>query len=87
MSPAAQAQEQSSQTSATDHPNRSIASWFGSYYMRRMQCACWNRSLSAELSGLILGKTSGYNVRMVAVSCPLLHARHNQRVRNGADQV
>ena len=28
--------------------------------------------MSAELSGLILGKTSRYNVRMVAVSCPLL---------------
>ena len=55
--------------------------------LQAMQCACWNRSLSAELSGLILGKTSRYNVRMVAVSCPLLHARHNQRVRNGADQV
>ena len=37
-----------------------------------MQCACWKRSLSAELSGLILGKTSKYNVRMLAVSCPLL---------------
>ena len=36
------------------------------------QRACWNRSLSAELSGLILSKTSRYNVRMVAVSCPLL---------------
>merc|ERR1712166_1662127 len=36
------------------------------------QCACWNRSLSAELSGLIFGKTARYNVRMVAVSCPLL---------------
>ena len=34
--------------------------------------ACWNRSLSAELSGLTLGKTSRYNVRMVHVSCPLL---------------
>ena len=40
--------------------------------LQLMQCACWNRSLSAELSGLILGKTSRYNVRMVAVSCPLL---------------
>ena len=37
-----------------------------------MQRACWDRSLSAELSGLILGKTSRYNVRMVDVSCPLL---------------
>ena len=27
---------------------------------------------SAELSGLILGKTSRYNARMVTVSCPLL---------------
>ena len=40
--------------------------------LREMQRACWNRSLSAELSGLILGKTSRYNVRMVSVSCPLL---------------
>merc|ERR1711865_135378 len=40
--------------------------------LQAMQCACWNRSLSAELSGLIFGKTSRYNVRMVAVSCPLL---------------
>jgi len=40
--------------------------------LQLMQCACWNRSLSAELSGLILGKTSRYNTRMVAVSCPLL---------------
>ena len=37
-----------------------------------MQCACWNRSLSANVNELILGKTSRYNVRMVAVSCPLL---------------
>ena len=37
-----------------------------------MQRACWHRSLSAEPSGLILGKTSRYNVRMVAASCPLL---------------
>jgi hypothetical protein len=36
------------------------------------QRACWHRSLSAELSRLILGKTSRYNTRMVAVSCPLL---------------
>merc|ERR1712166_420062 len=42
-----------------------------------MQCACWNRSLSAELNGLILGKTSRYNVRMVAVSCPLLRDTAN----------
>ena len=42
-----------------------------------MQRACWNRSLSAELSGLILGKTSRYNVRMVAVSCPLLRDTAN----------
>ena len=40
--------------------------------LQAMQCACWNRSLSAELSGLILGKTSRYNTRMVAISCPLL---------------
>ena len=57
--------------------------------LQATQHACWNRSLSAELSGLILGKTSRYNVimRMVAVSCPLLRlpARHNERC--GADQV
>ena len=40
--------------------------------LQLMQRACWNRSLSAELSGLILGKTSRYNVRMFAVSCLLL---------------
>ena len=45
--------------------------------LQAMQCACWNRSLSAELSGLILGKTSRYNVRMVAVSCPLLRDTAN----------
>ena len=33
--------------------------------------------MSAELSGLILGKTSTYNVRMVAVSCPLLRDTAN----------
>ena len=40
--------------------------------LQEMQRTCWNRSLSAELSGLILGKTSRYNVMMVTVSCPLL---------------
>ena len=40
--------------------------------LQATQCACWNRSLSAELSRLILGKTSRYNTRMMAVSCPLL---------------
>merc|ERR1712195_391116 len=45
--------------------------------LQAMQCACWNRSLSAELSGLILSKTSRYNVRMVAVSCPLLRDTAN----------
>merc|ERR1712195_195197 len=45
--------------------------------LQAMQCACWNRSLSAELSGLILGKTSRYNVRMAAVSCPLLRDTAN----------
>ena len=29
--------------------------------LQATQCACWNRSLSAELSVLILGKTSRYN--------------------------
>ena len=42
-----------------------------------MQRACWNRSLSAELSGLILGKTSRYNVKMLAVSCPMLRDTAN----------
>ena len=37
-----------------------------------MQRVCWNQSLSAELNRLILSKTSRYNTRMVAVSCPLL---------------
>ena len=45
--------------------------------LQAMQCACWYRSLSVELSGLILGKTSRYNVRMVAVSCPLLRDTAN----------
>ena len=40
--------------------------------LQAMQRACWHRSLSAELSGLILSKTSRYNVRMVSVSCALL---------------
>ena len=41
------------------------------------QRACWKRTLTAELSGLILGKTSRYNTRMVAVSCPLLRDTTN----------
>ena len=45
--------------------------------LQTAQHACWNRSLSAELSGLILGKTLRYNVRMVAVSCPLLRDTTN----------
>ena len=40
--------------------------------LQLMQRACWNRSLSAELDRMILSKTSRYNTRMVAVSCPLL---------------
>ena len=40
-------------------------------------CACWDRPLSAELSGLILGKAPGYNVRRVAVSFPLLRDTAN----------
>ena len=40
--------------------------------LQALQGACWERSLSVELSGLILSKTSRYNVRMLAVSCPLL---------------
>ena len=52
-----------------------------------MQRAGWNRSLSAELSGLILGKSSRYNVKMVAVSECVVStaARHSQR--SGSDQV
>ena len=45
--------------------------------LQTTQRACWNQSLSAELSGLIFGKTSRYNVRMVAVSCPLLRGTAN----------
>ena len=45
--------------------------------LQAMQRACWNRSLSAELSGLILGKTSRYNVKMLVVSCPLLRDTAN----------
>ena len=45
--------------------------------LQAMQCACWNPTLSAELSGLVLGKTSRYNVRMMAVSCPLLRDTAN----------
>ena len=52
--------------------------------LQLMQCACWNRSLSAELSGLILGKTSRYNAKTMAISCPVLRGnrqpvitRHN----------
>jgi alpha-tubulin suppressor-like RCC1 family protein len=45
--------------------------------LQAMQRACWNRSLSAELNRLILAKTSRYNVRMVAVSCPLLRDTTN----------
>ena len=43
-----------------------------------MQRAWWHRSLSADLSGLILGKTSRHNVRMVAVPCPLLRDTTNE---------
>ena len=45
--------------------------------LQTTQRACWNQLLSAELSGLILGKTSRYNVRMVAISCPLLRDTAN----------
>ena len=40
--------------------------------LQATQRACWNRSLSAGLGGLILCKASKYNVSMVVVSCPLL---------------
>ena len=63
----AQAQAQLQQTIPAQQEHRQLVQ-----ELQAMQCACWNRSLSAELSGLILGKTSRYNARMVAVSCPLL---------------
>ena len=63
----AQAQAQLQQTIPAQQEHRQLVQ-----KLQAMQCACWNRSLSAELSGLILAKTSRYNVRMVAVSCPLL---------------
>ena len=57
--------------------------------LQAMQCACWNCSLSAELSGLVLGKTSRYIERMVAASCLLLRdtanaAREADKVRDFA---
>ena len=67
-----QAQEQLQQTIPAQQER-----WQLVRKLQAMQCACWNRSLSAELSGLILGKTSRYNVRMVAVSCPLLRDTAN----------
>ena len=63
----AQAQEQLQQTIPAQQEHCQLVR-----ELQAIQCACWNRSLSAELSGLILGKTSRYNVRMVDVSCPLL---------------
>merc|ERR1712166_1043600 len=62
-----QAQEQLQRTVPAQQAHRQLVR-----ELQLTQCACWNRSLSAELSGLIWGKTSRYNVRMVAVSCPLL---------------
>ena len=63
----AQAQAQLQQTTPAQQEHRQLVR-----ELQLAQCACWNRSLSAELSGLILGKTSRYNVRMAAVTCPLL---------------
>ena len=68
----AQAQAQLQQTTPAQQGH-----WQLVRELQLMRCACWNRSLSAELSGLILGKTSRYNVRMVAVSCPLLRDTAN----------
>ena len=68
----AQAQEQLQQTIPAQQEHCRLVQ-----KLQATQCACWNRSLSAELSGLILGKTSRYNVRMVAVSCPLLRDTAN----------
>ena len=45
--------------------------------LQLMQRACWHQSLSDELSALILGKTSRYNARMMAVSCQLLRITAN----------
>ena len=59
----AQAQAQLQQTIPAQQEHRQLVQ-----KLQAMQCACWNRSLSAELSGLILGKTSRYNVAMVALS-------------------
>ena len=63
----AQAQAQLQQTIPAQQEHRQLVR-----KLQLTQCACWNRSLSAELSGPILSKTSRYNVKMVAVSCPLL---------------
>ena len=67
-----QAQAQLQQTIPAQQEHRQLV-----HKLQATQCACWNRSLSAELSGLILGKTSRYNVRMVVVSCPLLRDTAN----------
>ena len=67
-----QAQAQLQQTIPVQQGHRQLVR-----KLQAMQCACWNRSLSAELSGLVLGKTSRYNVRMVTVSCPLLRDTTN----------
>jgi hypothetical protein len=63
----AKAEAQLQQTTPAQQEHRQLIQ-----QLQTMQRAGWNRSLSAELSGLILGKTSRYNVRMVSVSCPLL---------------
>jgi hypothetical protein len=59
--------------------------------LQEMQRACWNRSLSAELSGLILGKTSRYNVRRPcrAHCCetqPTQRSRSSSRLRRGHER-
>ena len=48
--------------------------------LQAMQCACWNGSLSAELSGLDIQIYREDGGRIVPTA-----ARHNRR--NGADQV
>ena len=69
-----QAEAQLQQTTSAQHEHCQLVR-----ELQAMQCACWNRSLSAELNGLILGKASRYNVRMVAVSTHCCETQSTQR--------
>ena len=77
----AQAQEQLQQTIPAQHEHRLLVR-----KLQAMQCACWNRSLSAELSGPRADSGQDLEVqreddgRIVPTA-----ARHSQR--SGADQV